>query len=446
MNLHLSGDNVHFRNMNKKSNPNHVLVLLALLIAGAFVLQAMDNGDIVSPFAPTPIPTRSAESFRLEAETHFYSGAIDEAILTYQSAIALDPENANLYAELARIQIYSSNLLTTDAEKRERLQEAIAIIDKGVEVDSENSSVRAVRAFAYDWYSNPVISLEESEEYLAMAHNESQIALQLDNTNTLALAYYAEILADEQNLNGAELNIEEALSQNDQIMDVHRIHALILESQGYYRDAIDSYKRAAQITPNLTFLYIQIGVNYRQLRDYEIALEYFARAANINEQLVINDPIPYLAIGNTYSQMGEFYIASLNMSKALNYDPTNPDVFASVGITYFKNRNYESAIPALKCAVYGCTAEESCEVRQCNPETDYMAPVTGVPLSDSTTVYYYTYGSVLAAMHRDSNGYCEEAMQVLKEVDDVYYNDEIIHPIVAESQEICLYYNYPIPN
>ena len=446
MNLHLSGDNVHFRNMNKKSNPNHVLVLLALLIAGAFVLQAIDKEEIISPFEPTPIPTRSAESFRMEADAHFYSGNINQAIQTYQSAIAIAPQNADLYAELARIQVYSSNLLTTDAEKRERLQEAIATIEKGVEVDSENSSVRAIRAFAYDWYSNPVISLDESAEYLAKAHSESQVALELDNTNTLALAYYAEILADEQNLNGAELNIKEALSQNDQIMDVHRIHALILESQGYYRDAIDAYERAAQITPNLTFLYIQIGVNYRQLRDYETALEYFAKAANINEQLMIQDPIPYLAIGNTYSQMGDFFIASLNMKKALNYNPTNPDVFASVGITYFKSRNYESAIPALKCAVYGCTAEESCEVRQCDPEVDYMAPVVGVPLSDSTTVYYYTYGSVLAAMHRESNGYCEEAMKVLKEVDDVYHDNEIIHPIVAESQEICLYYGYTIPN
>jgi tetratricopeptide (TPR) repeat protein len=446
MNLHLNGDQVHFRNQNNKSNPNRVLVLLGLLIAGAFVLQGMNQGKIVSPFAPTPIPTRSGESFRMEAEAHFYSGDMNKAVAVYQSAIAIDPGNAELYAELARIQIYSSNLLTTDAEKRARLQEAIETIDKGVELDDQSSSVHAVRAFAYDWYSNPVISLDESAEYLAKAHNESQVALQLDNTNTLALAYYAEILADEQNLNGAELNIKEAISQNDQIMDVHRIHALILESQGLYQDAIEAYEKAVKITPNLTFLYIQIGVNYRQLRDYETALEYFAKAANINEQLGIQDPIPYLAIGKTYSQMGEFYVASLNMKKALNFDPTNPDVFASVGITYFKSRNYESAIPALKCAVRGCDAIESCEVRQCDAETDFMSDVSGVPLSDTSSVYYYTYGSVLAAMHRDSNNYCEEAMQILKEVDDVYYNDEIIHPIVAESQEICLYYGYPIPN
>ncbi|MBI9050374.1 MAG: tetratricopeptide repeat protein [Anaerolineaceae bacterium] len=443
--MNLTGKNISFRNQNNKSNPNRVLVLLALLIAVAFILQAQNQGRIVSPFAPTPIPTRSSESYRMEAETHFYSGAINKAIKVYQSGIAIDPENAQLYAELARIQTYSSNLLTTDIQKRERLQEALDNINKAVELDENSSMAHAVRAFVLDWYSNPIISGVESAEYLAEAFTESQIATELDNTNTLALAYYAEILADEQKLNAAELTIREALAQDQGIMDVHRIHALILESQGLYGDAIDAYERAVEITPSLTFLYIQIGVNYRQLREYDTALEYFAKAAKINENLEIKDPIPYLAIGKTYSQTGDFFIASLNMQKALNFDPTNPDIFASVGITYFKNRNYEGAIPALKCAVYGCTAEESCEVRQCDPETDVMAPVSGVALSDTTSVYYYTYGSVLAAMHRDVNGHCEEAMKVLKEVDEVYFDDEIIHPIVTESQEICFSYGYTIP-
>lgn len=443
--MNLSGKNINFHDQSTKTNPNRVLILLSLLIAAAFMLQSLNQGKIVSPFAATPIPTRSAESFRMEAEAHFYSGNMGKAIDSYQTAIALDPTNVELYAELARIQTYSTNLLTTDQEKWDRMQEALATIDKAVELDGNSSTAHAIRAFVLDWNASLQLAGDQGPIYLAEAFNESKVATELDNTNTLALAYSAEIQVDEMNLTGAELNIKQALEQDDTLMDVHRIHALILESQGEYGQAIDAYERAAQITPNLTFLYIQIGVNYRQLRQYDTALEYFAKAANINEQLEIKDPIPYLAIGKTYSQMGEFFAASLNMQKALNFDPVNPDVFASVGITYFKSRNYEGAIPALKCAIRGCTAEESCEVRQCDSATDAMLPVQGVALSDTTVVYYYTYGSVLAAMHRDSNGYCKEAMQVLKEVDDVYANDPNIHPIVAESQQICQSYGYAIP-
>jgi tetratricopeptide (TPR) repeat protein len=443
--MNLTGKNITFHNQGKKSNPNRVLVLLAMLIAAAFILQAQNQGKIVSPFAATLVPTRSAESYKLEAETHFYSGDLAKAIQAYQSAIKLDPENALLYAELARIQVYSSNLLTTDAEKWDRMQEALATIDKAVLLDDASSTVHAVRAFVLDWNASLQLAGEDAPLMLAEAFNESKVATQLDNKNTLALAYSAEIQVDEMNLTGAELNIKEALAQDDTLMDVHRIHALILESQGLYGDAITAYEKAVQITPNLTFLYIQIGVNYRQLRQYETALEYFAKAANINEQLHINDPIPYLAIGKTYSQMGEFFAASLNMKKALNFDPVNPDSFASVGITYFKSRNYEGAIPALRCAIRGCTAEESCEVRQCDENTDPMLPVEGVPLSDTTVAYYYTYGSVLAGMHRSSNGYCEEAMQILKEIDDKYASDEIVHQIVLESEQICQSYGYTIP-
>lgn len=443
--MNLNGKNLSFRNQKAKSNPNRVLILLALLILGAFILQGQEQGKIVSPFAPTPIPTRSASSFKMEADAHFYSGDLNKAIQVYQSAIAIDSENPDLYAELARIQAYSSNLLTTDVQKKARLQEALETINKAVELDDTSSKVHGIRAFVLDWNSNPVFAGEERATLLAEAFNESKIATDLDNQNTLALAYYAEILVDEQNLTAAELNIKQALEQDDTLMDVHRINGLILESQGEYGKAIDAYEKAVAITPNLTFLYIQIGVNYRQLRQYDIALSYFDKAAKINEQLNIQDPIPYLAIGKTYSQTGDFFAASLNMKKALNFDPTNPDVFASVGITYFKSRNYEGAIPALKCAVRGCTAEESCEVRACDSTTDAMLPVTGVALSDNTTVYYYTYGSVLAGMHRPSNGYCEEAMKVLKEVDDVYAADPIVHEIVVASQEICFSYNYSIP-
>jgi tetratricopeptide (TPR) repeat protein len=443
--MNLNGNNLSFHNKKPKSNPNRVLILLALLIAGAFILQAQEQGKIISPYAPTPIPTRSSQSYKMEAEAHFFSGNVNRAIQTYQSAIAVDPTNAQLYAEMARIQTYSSNSLTTDVQKRERLQEALNNINKAVELDSSSSTVHAIRAFVLDWNSNAVIAGDKRPELLAEAFNASQIALDLDNRNTLALAYYAEILRDEFNLNAAELNIKQALAQDDSLMDVHRIHGLILETQGQYGKAIEAYERALAINPNLTFLHLQIGVNYRQLRQYEIALSYFDKAAKINEQLGIKDPIPYLAIGRTYSQTGDFFAASLNMKKALNFNPTNPDVFASVGITYFKSRNYEGSIPALKCAVRGCTAEESCEVRNCSPSTDEMLPVTGVALSDNTSVYYYTYGSVLAGMHRSSNGYCEEAMQILKEVDDVYANEPIIHEIVVASQAICLSYGYPIP-
>jgi len=251
------------------------------------------------------------------------------------------------------------------------------------------------------------------------AEREAIAALTLDNSNILALAYYAEIQVDQSLIVQAQQNIEEALQRGQDLMDVHRVYGYVLESNGYYADAIDAYKKAAELNPNLTFLYIRIGVNYRQLQQYDMALEYFDRAATINEQNNVLDPLPYLAIGRTYSQMGEFYIASRNVEKVLEFDPSNPDIYGTLGIIYYKARNYEGSIPALQCATYGCDAEVSCSVRFCDPETDPAIVIPPTPLTDNTVVYYYTYGSVLAGMHRNGTEYCETAVEVLDDVRDL---------------------------
>jgi tetratricopeptide (TPR) repeat protein len=118
-----------------------------------------------------------------------------------------------------------------------------------------------------------------------------------------------------------------------------------------------------------------------------MALEYFDKAAKINEQLGVKDSVPYFSIATTYTQMGEFLMAGRNALKGLNFDPGNADMYGRLGIVYHKSRNYEGAIPAFKCALEGCTADESCEVRQCDSSTDPMIAVTGLPLSNSTVDY-----------------------------------------------------------
>ncbi len=160
----------------------------------------------------------------------------------------------------------------------------------------------------------------------------------------------------------------------------------------------------------------------------------------------VEDPGPYIAIGKTYSQMGEFFVAGRNTRKALQINPTNPDVYGSLGMVYYKSRNYEGAIETLKCAVKGCTAEETCQVLKGDTCTEEeiaeSSPIDGMPLSGSTVVYYYTYGSALAGMARPYNDYCEEAVQILQEVKTQFRDEPVIIQIVETSEEICATFGY----
>jgi tetratricopeptide (TPR) repeat protein len=275
------------------------------------------------------------------------------------------------------------------------------------------------------------------------------------------LAYHAEILTDQQKWAQALDKVELAISRIDQFddvlgdmkMDVYRVYGTVLESLGLYRRAIEEYERAASITPNLTFLYLRIGVNYRELLNYDKALEYFGLAAQINEQLNADlsqqDPVPYIAIGKTYSQQGEFFAAALNMARAVAINPRDPDLYGQLGIVYYKARNYESAIPVLECAVVGCRQQRSTDIlcdlgyADCSPGADDSEvsgeQVEGLLLTNSTVEYYYTYASALAfysGTEQAPDG-CAQAEALHLELLSQFSGDPIVMGIVDENREIC---------
>jgi len=438
--MYLQGKEPTFRKSKHKSNPYRILVLLVLIVFFLTVLTEIAKGEMQPLFLPTPTPTRTTGSYVIEGETHFAAGNLDAAIKAFEKATQLNPDDPELFTELARIQTYSSSLLTTDAERKERLDEALESIDTAKEIAPNSSQVLAVRAFVLDWNSNPLLVDDAtSEDLLNEAESEAVLALQIDNTNTLALAYYAEILVDQTKWNQAQQYIQQAVERDPTLMDVHRIQAYTYETLGDYNLAIQEYEEAIEIMPNYTYLYIAVGRIYRHLKLYDQALERFAMAANLNEQLGITDPIPYLAIANTYAQDGEFFAAALNVQEALSFTPANPDVYGQLGVIYHKSRNYEGAIPALACAIEGCDAEQSCEVRQCDPEVDPMVSVEGLPLTGSTVVYYFTYGSVLSGLHKEGDDKCEKAMVIFEQLRESYPDDPTIISIVEAGEEICTY-------
>ncbi len=437
----------------KRSRPRYVLLYALLnLIALAFARQVF-AGEITleTIIRPTPTPTRTARSWVEEARAHFEAGNLQEAIEAYRAALALEPTNGRLWAELTRTLVYSSALLTNDAARHARLQEAVEAANQAVTYAPNDSMAHAVRAFALDWLAtNPLTSPDQREALLAQAETAAAQARLLDPTNGYALAYYAEILLDQQNFVQAYEEARNAVEQAPELMDTHRVYATVLEANGRYLSAIQEYKEAIRRAPNLTFLYLRVGFNYRHLAGkaqskaarqeyYELARTYFAQAIRINERLGVVDPVPYIAISKTYVQEGEFFAAALNAEKALILDPADPLTYAQLGVIYIKSRNYEGSIPVLQCAVEGCGPEVSGQILneirgKFNLEpVDNPPQVEPLPLTNTTVAYYYLqYASVLAALN-----VCDRALPILARVEALYGSDPVIANIVAENRNIC---------
>jgi tetratricopeptide (TPR) repeat protein len=461
-----------FRRRNE-SNVYRMFFWVVLILGGIWLIRSVQRGEIKPLFQPTATPTRQAASYSLEGDALFTAGRLEDtvgvdgvgasigAITAYKEALRVDPNNSQVWANLARIQTYSTQLITTDEEKKARLEEALGSIDQAALIAPDDSLVQAIYSFVLDWNANKFLLCTPDElnetgscqaviKLLTEAEGKAVRALQLDNTNTLALAFYAEILVDQQKWTQADQIIQQALERDSSTMDVHRVHAYVLESFGKYNLAIEAYDRAIAITPNLTFLHLQAGANYRRLafdspnedvqrQLYEKSLEYFAECARINEQIGVKDPVPYISIAKTYSQMGEFFIAIRNIQKALEFEPANADIYGQLGTIFYKNRNYEGSIPALRCALRGCTAEESCEGRGgCGPN-DVAAAVEGLDLSASTLDYYIYYGSALALLGPRDASYCPESMRVMRDIRAAGYDsDPITDNNVRANELICV--------
>jgi tetratricopeptide (TPR) repeat protein len=445
-----------------ESSVYRMFLWVVLILAGIWVIRSVDRGDIKPLFLPTPTPTRFATSYIIEGDALFTAGKLDDsvsadgtivpgAITAYREAVVVDPNNAEVWAQLSRIQTYSTALLVRRDDILARLDEAIASAEKAVEVNPDNSFAHAVYSFALNWKASYITDNREAQSLLTKSEQEAVRALQLDNTNALAMAFYAEVLVDQQKWTQALQTIDQALERDSSLMDVHRVHAYVLESLGEYALAIQAYDRAIEITPNLTFLYLRAGAGYRRLafdspneqvqRElYEKSLEYFAQTARINQQLGVQDPTPYLSIARTYSQMGEFFIAIRNVQRTIEFQPDNAVFYGELGVLYHKNRNYETGILALKCAVRGCTAEESCDGRGgCGPN-DVPADVTGLALSQSTVYYYDIYASELAALSTPRQSYCTEALAIAAIIEaSEYISDPNIAADMVVVRNICAF-------
>ncbi len=432
----------------RPSNLYRLFAMAILILGGIWLSTHLATGAVRNPFDPTPTATRETKSWIEEGQAYFQAGRLDDpnsdndAIYAYQQALAIDPKNATLWAELGRIQAYSSRLLSNDADRLARLGEAEKSVDQAVALNAEDANILAIQAFVLDWNADPALdSLRPgkpyAEDYLFQASQVATSALALDNQNVLALAYFSEILVDQQKWDQAAQYIPLAVKLGPNEMDVHRIYGQFFESVGNYTKAIEEYTNALKISPNLTFLYISIGQNYRTLgfreplgpaqdQYYAQARAAFGKAVAIDTQLGINDPLPYVAIAKVYAQQGQFFAAAVNAQQAVNLDPTNADLYGQLGNIYKRGRNFETSIIALKCAVEGCTPVESCDARNGCEAGDPGVQVRPLTLNPNSATYYLDYGSVLSAFAPVKPNYCPTVNRVLGLLVQTYPDNDVI--------------------
>lgn len=414
---------------SRRNNLARIAAYIVLIFAGLYVLNLKERGELQPLLVATPTATRSPASYAEEAQKQFSAGRLNEAIAAYLKATESDTTNAGYWIALARIQVYAK-----------QPEDGITSAKTAIFLEPENSTAHAVHALALDWNGQ-----------VADASDAAVRAIQLDPNNALAHAYYAEILTDQQRWAQARDEAKQALALDPNSMDAYRVYGWFLESTGNYEEAIQQYLAAVKINPNLGFLYMQIGVNFRQLagladtpeeqqRNFDLAIQYFQRASAIDP----NDIEPFRSLSRTYCQMGQYGACAQYLEEALKIAPTNAALHGDLGKVYFKALNYESAIIELGCAVDGCSTKDDTIDDEEGAAEQQVEPLK---LEDRNLETYYTYSSVLAALTIYSNDlaenkpYCQRALSLIAEIRQYAQQSQpdntILFDILLENENVC---------
>jgi len=357
---------------------NWVLVVVVLvLIAIVTYIDRYILPTAQTPFMPTLTPTRDAESYSVEAGNLFDQGKLIPSIETYREAVSNNPEDPSLYLALARVEIFAG-----------QYDEALTNAENSLLLNNNNSMAYAVRGWALTY-----------KQAWTDADDSLKSALRLDQTNGQAHAYNAFLYGKMYENNAGpypmqtviqtaidESNAAISLAPNTLEARWARAYILTLTSSDNLELAVEQYKLAIQINPNIAQIHLELGVTYRLLGVVDKALEEYTLANTYNP----SDYWPELYSSRADVAIGEYDKALQWAEKAVQDAPTNPELIGNWGYMLFKKDQYELANEKFALALDGGTTADGQTIQ----------PLSTTATDSWVSKYYYAYAISLSNIGR----------------------------------------------
>ncbi|MEM7797958.1 MAG: tetratricopeptide repeat protein [Chloroflexota bacterium] len=343
-----------------------LIMILGGVIGASLVFANFEEvTDAIIP-SPTPEPTRSAESFALSASLYARDGEIEQAVESYKNAISLDSQNPNYYIDL--IDLFT---LIGDAEDALEFAERVNLLAP------DNPEVLISAAQAYLLNGERLAEVGERDEALAQYERAvvaAERAITIDPNIAEAYAFQAGALIrqDRDSFIQAQELVDFAIALDTSNPKVHYYRGLVFETQGYYDRAIESYESARQLNPAYTEASLSLAYTYFYTDKRQRAINTLKDLIDANN----NNASAYDALGWMLFLAGQYAEAEAYLEDAVALDPEMVRAHAHLGAAYFKNFNYDNAIPRLEDAVIA-----------------YEQGINeGISLTDSSSIYYNYLG------------------------------------------------------
>jgi tetratricopeptide (TPR) repeat protein len=398
--MYLKGSKWRMDKQRRQRRTNPALVVLILALIGLvwyfdkYVVEELPIAQAATP-TPSPIP----ESLELQADSNANEGKLNQAIDLYKQAIIVSsgsPNLSNLYVKLAHTEILAGEY-----------ESAKTSAENALLLNEQNPLALAELGWAHSYLGNEL----EAERVLLRA-------LELNPDSVEAHAYYAELLTDQADYEGAAGHSRQAFQLNNQSLVALRSRGYVLYFTGNFEEAAQMFEQALLINDRVADLHQFLGLTYWSMGRYDEAVERF----NIADQFDPDNPLPDTYISRIYLGIGEYAKAAQFARSAVDNDPTNPIRWGNWGVALYKNLQYPEAIEAFRFAIRGGETEEG-------------QIVNGLALDYDNAEFFYMYGLALANTRQ-----CSEALPIFQALIANVPTDEIAISNADAGIAICEQY------
>jgi len=287
----------------------------------------------------------------------------------YKKAYALDPRASVIGERLAGI--YA---------KSQRLRDAVLEAQEVLKRDPDNLPARRLLAHIYVRTLGERSAPVGSKETVTRAVEQYREILRLDPADTEAYLWLARLYRFQNDHQGAEKVLRDALAREPEHEDLLRQLAQLLLDQGKAEDAAALLDKVVERTPSPDLLSL-LGDAYSRMKDYERAEAAYRRAVEAEPQepehrrdlaqsllsqgkaeaaleqyqklaeLEPTEPQHYLRMSQIYRQMKKLDRAEDSLLRAKQRAPGSIEVIYSEALLYEAQGRFEDAIRVLSDSV-----------------------------------------------------------------------------------------------
>lgn len=127
---------------------------------------------------------------------------------------------------------------------------------------------------------------------------------------------------------------------------IHRAGVSYYES-GEFEKAIEAYRQALRLRPDLHESYYHLGMAYSSLGRYKEAVEAYNSAVRIKPDYAA----AYYNLGHAHSNLNQYGRAIKAFKQAIQHDPDNVEIYLALGDAYADSGEEEKAVAAFEAAI-----------------------------------------------------------------------------------------------